>query len=183
MKGYLLKSVLTATTILLCWFTPFVSGEANGEAPNLAFTAEPAMSSFQIGQPVIFRFSLRNGGDRDVSVSPAFIPNYDLHLNVTKESGEEVPWCGVVVKWAFPKGRLVTLRRGRALTVSREISCDEKRGMGYSLSGAGRYTVRATYQIPASPRTPVGKAVPPPLAKGPYQAAPVGRQNSVRPRN
>jgi hypothetical protein len=163
-------SSLIAFLLLLAF--PFGHAKCDGPMPRLVFTAEPAKPAFRLGEPVIFKFALRNDDDKDVSVSPAFILNYDLHLNITKEPDEQIPWCGVVAKWARINARLAALHPGQTLAISREISCDKKREMGYSFSGSGKYFVSASYQTPVSSRTSKGKPVLPPVAKGPYRALP-----------
>jgi len=148
-------------------------GKTTPTKPPLNFTASPVSSSFHENQKVVFRFTIQNTGEADIFVSPAFILNYDIHLEIEGGPGKPVSWCGVVTKWVFLGDTLTRLQPGRSLSVSRQISCDDTHDFGYSFPGPGEYSVSATYRFPVSPKKLRDNPGPVPVASGPYKAEPV----------
>ena len=148
------------------------SCQSGGGAPSssLSFTAAPIKSSFHVGEKVIFRFKIENLSRADVLVSPTFILNYDIHLEVKDASGKAIPWCGGVVRQVILGDKFITLQAGKSLGMSRQISCDDTNDSGYSFPGPGEYSVSATYRFPVSPKKLRDNPGPVPFASGPHKA-------------
>jgi len=138
--------------------------------PELRFTAKPVKPSFHEDEKVMFRFTIQNQSKADVIVSPALILNHDIHLEIKKDAGIAISWCGVIVRRVFLGDEYVTLHPGKSLSMNRQISCDDSHDSGFSFPGPGEYSVTATYQFPVSPKKLRDNPGPVPFALGPYKA-------------
>jgi hypothetical protein len=146
------------------------SGGSAPTRPSLSFTASPVNPSFHEGEKVVLRFTIENVSGSDVLVSPAFILNYDIHLEIEGASGKAIPWCGVVARLVILGDKFVTLHPGKSFSMSRQISCDDTHDSGYSFPGPGEYSVAATHRFPVSPKKLRDNPGPVPFASGPYKA-------------
>jgi len=146
------------------------SGGSAPTGPALSFTASPVNSSFHEGEKVVLHFTIENISGSDVLVSPVFILNYDIHLEIKDASGKAIPWCGVVARQVILGNKFVMLQPGKSLSMNRQISCDDNHDSGYSFPGPGDYSVAATYRFPVSPKKLRNNPGPVPFASGPYRA-------------
>jgi hypothetical protein len=162
---------LLCVTATLAIVAPLHSGDRAGATkPKVSFTAVPVKARFHKNEKVIFRFTVRNESEEELRVSSAFILNYDIHLAISDNHQETVPWCGVVARYIFNGDRFVTLHPGKFLRVDREISCDASHSSGFSFPGPGEYSVNATYHFPVSPKRLREHPGPIPFASGSYRA-------------
>jgi hypothetical protein len=140
--------------------------------PRLTFTVTPVKSSFPEGEKVVLRFEIKNAGESDILVSPAFILNYDIYLEVRAATGNSISWCGINARRVFFGDKFATLGAGKTLGTERQVSCDDSHESGYIFPGAGEYLVKATYRFPVSPKKLRDNPGPTPFASGPYEAEP-----------
>jgi hypothetical protein len=138
----------------------------------MTFTATPVRGSFPEGEKVVLRFEIKNEDQFDVRVSPAFILNYDIYLDVRTGGGNPISWCGINARRVFFGDKFATLGAGKTLTTERQVSCDDSRESGYVFPGPGEYSVKATYKFPVSPKKLRDNPGPVPFASGPYEAEP-----------
>jgi hypothetical protein len=148
------------------------SSNEPSSAPHLTFTAAPVKGSFVEGEKVVFRFEIKNEGQSDVLVSPAFILNYDIYLKVRTSGGSSIPWCGINARRTFLGDKFVRLGAGKSLGMQREVSCDESHESGYTLPSPAEYSVTALYRFPVSPKKLRDNPGPIPFASGPYESEP-----------
>ena len=107
--------------------------------PRLTFTATPVSGSFREGDKVVLRFEIKNEGQSDVRVSPAFVLNYDIYLDVRTGAGDPISWCGINARRVFFGDKFgVHLALGKTLGMERQVSCDDWRQAGCSISWTGR---------------------------------------------
>ncbi|MGB8472830.1 MAG: hypothetical protein WCE61_01950 [Candidatus Acidiferrum sp.] len=139
---------------------------------RLTFTAAPVKASFKQGEKVLLRFEIKNEGHSDVLVSPAFILNYDIYLDVRNRNGSSISWCGINARRVFLGDKFVTLGAGKSLGMEREVSCDDSHQSGYVFPSPGEYSVKATYRFPVSPKKLRDNPRPVPFASGPYESRP-----------
>ena len=142
-------------------------------APRLTFTATPVRGSFPEGEKVVLRFAIKNVGESDVLVSPAFILNYDIYLDVRTAAGTSISWCGINARRVFFGDKFATLGAGKTLDTERQVSCDDSHESGYIFPGPGEYSVKATYRFPVSPKKLRDHPGPIPFASGPHEAEPI----------
>lgn len=156
--------------VILVAFQPLVSSQGVDAGPQLVFSAKPTRESFYQGEKVSFTFELRNEDSKDVLVSPALILGYDITLNIEDSSGNTVPWCGVIAQWARAGKKLVVLRPGKRLAITRQISCDDQKQEGYSLLEPSNYSAIAKYSLPVLSDGETSDFKENVVAKGPYFA-------------
>lgn len=140
--------------------------------PHLGFKATPVKASFPEGEKVVMWFEVKNEGQSDVLVSPAFVLNYDIYLEVRAATGSSISWCGINARRVFVGDKFVTLGAGKTLGSERPVSCDDSHESGYEFPGPGEYSVKATYRFPVSPKKLRDNPGPIPFASGPYEAEP-----------
>jgi len=160
-------SMIAALTIVAPQSEP-----SNNPTPRLIFTAVPVKESFIEGEKVVFHFEIQNEDKSDVLVSPAFILNYDIYLEVRTSGGMAISWCGINARRVFLGDKFVTLGAGKSLSMQREVSCDDSHQSGYVFASPGEYAVTATYRFPVSPKKLRDNPGPIPFASGPYESKP-----------
>jgi hypothetical protein len=146
------------------------SGSERPSVPRLNFTATPVKASFLEGEKVAFRFGIDNEGQSDVLVSPAFVLNYDIYLDVRTSAGKPISWCGINARRIFLGDKFEKLGAGKSLGTERQVSCDDSQESGYVFPGPGEYSITATYRFPVSPKKLRDNPGPIPFASGPYVA-------------
>ena len=145
---------------------------AENQALNVVFTAKPVKKDFEIGEKIVFSFSLRNEGQQDVAVR-AFVLGHDVYLEITGPDGDKVQWSGGVPTLLFEK--LHVLHPGEVRTASLDIQYEEEAGLGgYPIKEPGKYRMTAEYYIPGEVKYLKRKApATATVAKGPFEAEPV----------
>ena len=138
--------------------------------PQVTFTATPIKKSFALNEKVTFRFTVKNESESEVLVSPAFILNYDVYLEIHSSAGKVIPWCGVNARRVFLGDKYVKLSAGKTLSMERQVSCDDSHDSGYAFSEIGDYAVNATYRFPVSPKKLRDNPGPVTFALGPHKA-------------
>lgn len=146
---------------------------ADTQALNVIFTAKPVKKRFEVGEKVIFSFSLRNNGQQDVAVAGVFVLGYDIYLEITGLDGSNVRSCGAIPKIGIEK--LDILHPGEVRKANLDIRCEGEDGLGgYSIEELGRHKVAAEYYTPGEFKRLRAKAPPAAtVAKGPFEAEPV----------
>jgi len=129
--------------------------------------------AFVLNEKVTFRFTIKNESESEVLVSPAFILNYDVYLEIQSTAGKVIPWCGVNARRIFLGDKYVKLSAGKTLSMERPVSCDDSHDSGYAFSEIGDYVVNATYRFPVSPKKLRDNPGPVAFALGPHKAQPV----------
>jgi hypothetical protein len=172
MRAFRLLLNLTMIAAIIIAVPSCGSGKAGSSIPRLTFTATPVSRSFLEGEKVLFRFEIKNESQSEVLVSPAFILNYDIYLEVRTGAENRISWCGINARRVFLGDKFVKLGAGKTLSIERQVSCDDSRESGYVFPGPGEYTIKATYRFPVSPKKLRDNPGPILFASGPYEAEP-----------
>lgn len=109
--------------------------------------AEPAKSTFRLGEPIRFTFRLRNISDQSVLTAYDLPLLHALSVKVTNASGEEMPWRG---KAATGTPLISTLGPKSEVESYYSITPQNLFGTitrGVEVNKPGTYTVHAVYDL------------------------------------
>jgi len=129
---------------------------------------------FEVGEKILFSFSLRNNGQQDVAVDGALLIGWDIYLEITGPDGAKVRSCGGIPVIRARDGKLAIIHPGEVRKANRDIRCDEEEGIsGYSIKEPGKYRVVARYYTAGELEYLERKASAATVVKGPFKAEPV----------
>lgn len=141
----------------------------------VVFTAQPTEPTFQVGDPVTFRFQLKNNSKQSLLAAYDLSLNDSVYLRVLDANGNAVSWNG---KPRSATSMLSTVSAGSTISSAYPITPTNLFGTmvaGCNITKPGTYTAYAVYRIPESfnvLRAYVG-ILPILLVPGPIQAPPV----------
>jgi hypothetical protein len=143
---YLRASVLLALVCLgrMPNATP-LRVEASG---GLVFEVLPVQKEIPVGKPVYLKFNLRNTGTEKVLVNRRFYLDDIVTLEITGPSGNNLSWCGHIRQIEVSAGDFVFLAPDAHVEKVVQVSCNENKTLGYTISEPGQYVIKAQYQLP-----------------------------------
>lgn len=150
MKNETITSILLVIVVSsgTCMATPgcreadFSAQKTPGQV--LQFTTRPTKPTFRSGEDVVLRFCLKNQSHKRIFVS-RYMPEEFVGVTLVDPDGNEVRWHGRVRSVAYSKDAFLYLEPGQEVSTSRTIS--EVDGEGFTITKAGRYTVRSEYSL------------------------------------
>lgn len=146
LTGWVLVLIISLAAWSLTTASVRAQTGAETQALNVVFTAEPVKEQFEVGEKIVFSFSLRNEGQQDVAVR-GFVLGHSVYLEITGPDGRKIRSCGAIPKIGIEK--LDILHPGEARKANLDIRCEGEDGLGgYSIKELGRHKVAAEYYTP-----------------------------------
>ncbi|SRR6266849_2764419 len=146
---------LAVFVLILCCLPVAASQDRNpgkeGKA-DLALEVEPGKLVYHDGEAVELHFILRNVSQSNLIVARRLRLMSTIALEISDSRGKIAQWCGRIAEQFDSARSYVTLSPGESVQATLTVSCvgkdDRKHAWGFTLSGPGRYIIRATYRLP-----------------------------------